>query len=91
MTPFLAIWAVMAAAVLVLAVWRQLADLHEDDSIHLGDQETAVVKEQAVMARKQESMGRLSRVLTVATLIYGMALGGYYLYEQWVLSSKLPS
>lgn len=91
MTPFFAIWAVMAAAVLIIAVWRQLVDLHEDDSIHLGDQETAVVKEQATMAKKQEAIGKVSRVLTVATLIYGMALGGYYLYEQWVLSGKLPS
>lgn len=81
----------MAAAVLVLAVWKQLAEMHEDDSIHLGDQETAIVREQVTMAKRQEAIGRWSRVLTVATLIYGMALGSYYLYEQWVVSGKLPS
>lgn len=90
MTPFLAIWAVLAAMVLVLAVWRQLQDLHEDDSIHLGDRETAVVQQQANLAKRQEAIGRWSRMLTVVTLLYGMALGGYYLYQQWIESGKLP-
>lgn len=91
MTPFLALWAVMAAAVVVLAVWRQLSDLHEDDSIHLSDRETAMVQEQVTMARKLEAMSKWSRVLTIATLVYGLALGGYYLYLQWIESGKLPS
>ncbi|MCC6537959.1 MAG: hypothetical protein IT162_10440 [Bryobacterales bacterium] len=90
MTPMFALLAVMAAAFLALLVWRQLVDLHEDDSLHLGDQQTAVVREQADMTKKVTMLDRWSRILGVTTTVYGLALGGYYLYSQWLDSSKLP-
>ena len=90
MTPLIAVWAAMALAVLILAAWRQLIDLHEDDTIHLGEQQTAMVSEQANLARKLTVVDRWSRLLTIATVAYGIALAGYYLYQQWIDSSRLP-
>jgi hypothetical protein len=90
MTPFIAIWAVMALAVLILAAWRQFIDLHEDDTIHLGDQQAGVIKDQATLARKMDTVNRWSRVLTIATIVYGVGIACYYLYQQWIDSSKLP-
>jgi hypothetical protein len=90
MTPFIAIWAGMALAVLILAAWRQLIDLHEDDSIHLGEQQSAMVNDQAMLARKLTSVDRWGRLLIIATIVYGVALAGFYLYQQWVQSGKLP-
>ncbi len=90
MTPFIAVWAAMALAVLILAAWRQLIDSHEDDTIHLGEQQTAMVSEQANLARKHIVVDRWSRVLTIATVVYGVALGGYYLYQGWIDSGRLP-
>lgn len=91
MTPFIAVWAVMALGVLILAAWRQFIDLHEDDTIHLGDQEAGLVNEQVTFARRADALARWSRLLTIATVAYGAALGGYYLYQQWIESSKLPT
>lgn len=90
MTPFIAIWAVMALGVLLIAGWRQFIDLHEDDTIHLGDQETGMVKEQATLARKMGTINRWSKVLTIATVTYGVGIACYYLYQQWIESGKLP-
>ena len=89
MTPFVTIWAGMALVVLILAAWRQFIDLHEDDTIHLGEQQGEVVKEQVTMARKIGTIDHWAKLLALATVAYGVALGGYYLYEQWVDSSKL--
>ena len=90
LTPFIAIWAGMALAVLILAAWRQLIDLHEDDSLHLGEQQGGMVSEQASLARKLTVVDRWGKLLTIATVAYGAALAGYYLYQQWVDSGKLP-
>jgi arsenate reductase-like glutaredoxin family protein len=49
----------MALVLLVLAAWRQFIDLHEDDTIHLGEQQAGMVNEQATLARK---VGVIERV-----------------------------
>ena len=90
MTPFLAVLAAMALAVLILAGWRQFIDLHEDDTIHLGERETGMVTEQASLARKVGTINRWSRVLTIVTAAYGLGLAAYFLYQQWIDSGKLP-
>ena len=90
MTPLVAVWAAMALVVLILAVWRQFIDLHEDDTIHLGEQESGMVRDQVTMARKIGSIDHWAKILTVATVLYGLALGSFYLYQQWIESSKLP-
>ncbi len=89
MTPFVTIWAGMALVVLILAAWRQFIDLHEDDTIHLGEQQAGLVNEQVTMARKIGTIDHWAKMLALATVVYGVALGGFYLYQQWVDSSKL--
>jgi len=90
MTPFIAVWAGMALVLLVLAAWRQFIDLHEDDTIHLGEQQAGMVNEQATLARKVGVIDRWTKLLTVITVVYGVGIGGYYLYAQWIGSTKLP-
>jgi hypothetical protein len=90
MTPFLIVLAGMALAVLLLAGWRQLIDMHEDDSIHLGEQQGGVIKDQLTLARKVGSIDHWAKLLTLATVAYGLALGGYFIYQQWVESGRLP-
>jgi len=90
MTPFIAVWAAMALVVLILAAWRQFIDLHEDDTVHLADGEQGMIKEQETLARKVGKLTLWSRVMTAATVAYGIGLAGFYLYQQWIESTKLP-
>jgi hypothetical protein len=90
MTPLLAVWAGIAIVVLILAGLRQYFDLHEDDTIHLHDNETGLVKEQAALAERVTTLTRWSRLMTVLAVVYGVGLGCYYLYMQWTESGKLP-
>jgi hypothetical protein len=90
MTTYVVIWVVLALIVLALAGWRQLIGMHEDDSIHLKDSQASLVTEQAMLGRKIGKIDRVGQTLTVVTVLYGLALAGWVLYEQWLASSKLP-
>lgn len=90
MTPYVVVWAVLALIVLALAAWRQVIDMHEDDSIHLNDSQAGLVNEQLSLVKKVTAIDRVGKVLTVMTFLYGLALASWVLYQQWLESSKLP-
>lgn len=90
MTTYVAIWAVLALIVLALAGWRQMIGIHEDDSIHLKESQASLVTEQVALGRKITTIDRVGQALTVVTILYGLALAGWVIYEQWLISSKLP-
>lgn len=90
MTPYVVVWAALALVVLALAVWRQIIDIHEDDSIHLRENQAGLVTEQVSLAHKVRAIDRLGKTLTVVVLLYGIALAGWVVYLQWIESSKLP-
>jgi hypothetical protein len=87
--PHIAIWATLAVIILVLAIWRQMIDIHEDDSIHLGESEAGLVKDQISLARKVTTIDRAGKTLTVIAAVYGLAICGWVVYQQWVGSMKL--
>jgi hypothetical protein len=83
--PFLIIWMVLAVAVLALFIWRQTVARNEDDNLHVMDgaavQETA---QQAVVAQKLEFIDKWGKIITVVALVYGVVIGGLYVYQSWV-------
>jgi len=80
---FVALWLLLAAAVIVLAFWRRTVALHEDDALHLeGDLSTPA--HQVVVAQKLEQIDKWGKLLTVIAVIYGLLLGAAYLYKGWV-------
>ena len=89
MTPFIVVWAAMAVAILALAAWRQVIDLHEDDSIHLNDGQTGLVKDQFALIGKIKSIDRVGKTLTIVAAAYGLALAGWVVYRQWTGSMNL--
>jgi hypothetical protein len=89
MTPYVAVGALLALSVLVLAAWRQVIDLHEDDSIHLKEAEAGMVKDQVALAQRIKSVDRAGKTLTVIAALYGLAMAGWVIYRQWIESAKL--
>ncbi len=82
LVPFFAAWAVLATVVVGLAVYRWVTGLHEDDSIHLQNQQ--LVQEQGAMARKLNSIERWGKSLTAVVVVTGLVLAGFYLHAAWV-------
>ena len=83
-------WAVIALAVLTLFIWRKAVARNEDDNLHVLDgaaaQQTAV---QASVAQKLDLIDKWGKIVTLVAVVYGVILGGLFVYQSWVQHSKL--
>ena len=78
-----AIWAIMTATVLVLAIYRKVVAADEDDLVHVADGEEHLIGKQKIVAQKLDAIDHWGKSLTVVVLVYGLALAGWYLYQVW--------
>jgi len=81
--PYVAVWAVLALVVIVLIVYRSKIAGQEDEGLHVLDSDVAKVPAQLAIAKKLEAIDRWGKLLTVIAILYGLALGGLYLYSLW--------
>jgi hypothetical protein len=81
MTPLVVFWAILGLATLALALYRIILALHEDDYVHLAAGEERLIPGQVAAFRKLGLIDRWGVILTVATVVFGLALGALYLYE----------
>jgi hypothetical protein len=87
--PFVALWAVLAAVVLSMVVWRKVVASNEDDQIHVLDSESASLSRQSQLANKLDKIDRWGKTLTVITLVFGVALAAVFIYHGWVDGTKI--
>ena len=85
--PLLIVGAVLLLMVTVLAVWRKIVSLHEDDTLHVLEG-GAVVQNQEVMARKLAVIERWGKALTLVTLVYALGVAVLYFYQTWMRGSS---
>jgi len=71
----------MTAAAASVAVYRRIVIRGEDDTLHIADPSGQVISGQREIARKLKQIDRLGIGLTVATIIYGIALFALFLYR----------
>jgi hypothetical protein len=57
--------------------------MKEDDLIHIEDWKQNLVPQQAMMARKIDTIDRWGETLTVLTALGGLVLAAMYLYDAW--------
>jgi hypothetical protein len=81
MTPFVIFWAVLGVATLALALYRIILALHEDDCVHLAAGEERLIPGQVATFHKLGLIDRWGMTLTVATVMFGLALAAFYLYQ----------
>lgn len=77
-------WSLLALVVLGLAIYRFMVARQEDDFLHVREDEVELIAAQGAIARKLETIDRWGKLLTVVALIWGLALGGYYIYLSWL-------
>jgi len=85
LTALIVIWAVLAIATLGLALYRKLVSASEEDLIHLGPGEERQIPEQVALAAKLSAIDRWGKILTVITIVIGLALAALYLYQAWLV------
>ena len=76
--PYAILWCILVFVIVGLAVYRKLVSRQEDDYIHL---DSAVAAQQALVDRKMTAIDRWGKLLTVVAVVYGLLIGGLYLYQ----------
>lgn len=85
--PFAVIWAVLAAIVIFLIMYRRKVAHEEDDTLRVLEGGDAITRQVSV-AKKLEQIDRWGKTLTIVTLVYGVAIGVSYVYQNWVQASN---
>ena len=91
MTPIVMIWVVLGVATLGLALYRKLISANEEDLVHLADGEQSQIPGQVTLARKLDAIDRWGKILTVVTLLLGVAIGIAFMYQAWNDPSAVPN
>jgi uncharacterized membrane protein len=81
----LGLWALLAATVLALIVWRKTVARNEDDQVHL--LHTEAVPHQAAVAHKLEQIDKWGKIVTAVTIAYGVLIAGLFTYQTGVQTS----
>ena len=83
LTPFAAGWLALACAIAGLAIYRKLVSTREDDTLHVLDNESHVLR-QAALAHRLETVDHWGKILTVTAILYGALLAVGYCYQVWM-------
>ena len=85
-TPWMILWAALALAVLVMAGYRKIASVREDETLHLVNPSESA--RQLAIFHKLERIDKWGRLLTVVAAIYGLLLVLGYTYQTWVQATN---
>ena len=64
-------------------IYHAVLGTHEDESLHVLPGGARMVAEQQALFKKLDVVERWTKILVTATIVYGLALGGAYLYHLW--------
>jgi hypothetical protein len=81
-TPFTLLWILLALVVLGLIAYRKVVSSQEEEALHLDN--LVEVNHQSQIAQKLEVIDKWGKLLTVITVVYGLALAGLYTYYTWL-------
>jgi hypothetical protein len=87
--PFVVVWAVLATAVLVLAIYRMRIAGRTDELLHVQEAEASLVYQQAEVAKKLDVIDRWGKILTVVVAATGVILAVLFLYDSWLRSNSV--
>jgi hypothetical protein len=79
-TPWMILWAALALAVLVMAGYRKIVRVREDERLHLVNPSESACQ----LANKLDGIDKWGKLLAVAAAIYGLLLAIAYTYQTWV-------
>jgi hypothetical protein len=87
-TPYLIVWSLLALTVLFLAIYRKNLSSKEDDTLHLNSGAGAVMAQES-LASKLATIDKWGKMLTIVTVIAGIALGSWYVYYIWTDAGRI--
>ena len=85
--PYAIAWGVLGVIVLIIAMLRRKIADKEDDTLKLGDGETADIAKQEQIAKKLATIEMWGKTLTIILVVSGVILGLLYGWQMWEGSS----
>ncbi len=79
-TPYLAVWSFFALIVLVLAVYRKMLSVREDDSLHVSEGTQGLITEQVANAQRIEVVEKWGKLMTAVLVGVGLVMASVYFY-----------
>jgi hypothetical protein len=83
--PFLTLWLIVIAALIVVCFWRRSVAVQEDPALHLGMAHAGTADQQVAVAKRLGQIDKWVKLLSVTAVVFGLLLGAAYLYKGWVL------
>ncbi|MCS7316544.1 MAG: hypothetical protein RMI94_15540 [Bryobacterales bacterium] len=85
---FSAIFLVLIAAIIVVAVYRARLSRMEQESLHVLGTDPAEISQKMTIAQKLLVVERWMKILVIVTVIYGIGLLGLFLWDAWERTSR---
>ncbi len=85
---FSAIFVVLIAAIIVVAIYRARLSRMEQESLHVLGTDPAEISQKMTIAQKLLLVERWMRILIILTVIYGIGLLGLFLWDAWERTSR---
>jgi hypothetical protein len=74
--------AVVAAALVIVLIYRSTLSMHEDDQLFLDESTANLRQEQEALLKKMSRMTPIVRILTAATVVLALVMAGMWVYNQ---------
>lgn len=85
------LWIVLAIAVAILFLWRRFTAGNEYDLVNMHDTTGMSIAKQEATAKQLAHIDRVMTVTVILTVVYGVALGVYYVYDAFMNGANLSS
>ncbi|MFL6450086.1 MAG: hypothetical protein ACJ746_20770 [Bryobacteraceae bacterium] len=80
---FVSAWMILAISVLGLALYRKFISAHEEDRyVHISEGEARLIPHQVEVNQRIAHVDHWGELLTILTLVAGVALAGIYVYQK---------
>jgi hypothetical protein len=86
-TPFTVVWAVLALVVVLMAGYRKMISVQEDETLHIGSPSENI--HQVDISHKLDVIDKWGKLLTVIAALYGLLLAIAYTYQTWIRATNL--
>jgi len=83
------LWIAMGVAVAILFLWRKTIVGNDYDLVNMHDTSGLSIAKQEATAKTLEHLDRIMMILIIVTVVYGLAIGGYYIYDAFMNGGKL--
>jgi hypothetical protein len=83
------LWIVLAIAIAILFFWRRFAAGNDYDLVNMHDTSGLSIAKQEATVKTLAQLDRIMMILIIVTVVYGLAIGGFYIYDAFVNGGKL--